>query len=290
VSTSIPVAALTAGGGAGGQLGVDDRDVGEQVHVPDLLFDARLGVLDDTPVADLAAGAGRRREVDARRRLVRDVAASLEVEDVAVVGRQYRRRLGRVQRGAAADSEEQVAPERFERVDRLVYDRVCGVGDHPVVDLVLAARLVDRFEDGVEHPGVANAFVRDDENATRVERLEIAARFARRPGAEQHAIRSVPHLECVYHATDGVRSRGTCITPSASSRFSLLVRRDAIENTSMVRNDEGIGRPSPSDRSRSSSEKRSPTSNSEPSRPTIEPPNATFIRSSSTISRTASSR
>jgi len=124
----------------GGQLGVDDREVGEQFHVADLLLDARLGVLDDTPVADLAAGAGHRREVDARRRLVRDVAASLELEDVAVVGRQYRGRLGRVQRGAAADSEEQVAPERFERVGRLVYDRVCRVGDHPVVDLVLAAR------------------------------------------------------------------------------------------------------------------------------------------------------
>ena len=104
---SMPVAAVTAAGRPDGQLGVEDRPVGQELRRDDALLLGGAGG-DDRDRRHLRAGAGGGRRKHQRQALALDQADAVDVADRLARAGQHRDQLRRVERAAAADRDDAV--------------------------------------------------------------------------------------------------------------------------------------------------------------------------------------
>ena len=205
-----------------GQRRVDDRDVGEHLDAlgRDLVHRRRVG--DQRAGADLAAGAGGRRDLGERDAGASGARFGPEMSAQALVaGHQDRDELGEIHGAAAAEADHGVGAGRLGGGDRGLEVRQVGLGLH-----LAEERGVGQAED-VEARRVD--LVGDDEGAPRAgggepggERLDLA-------GAEADDARAL-HLDGVLQGQHGrllrrAASRRAFWTSGSGSRPAASRRR-----------------------------------------------------------------
>src|ERR687894_1820178 len=147
------------------QLGVAHGDGGRHVGATDAVLDLLLLLGDNGPDGHLAPCAGRRRQGyhwDAR---IGDEVLSGVVADVALVLEHDGYRLGAVQGAPAPDTHDRVATLRAGELHPVHDAPRLGLGLDVAEEDVRHRGVLQRVGDLVDHPGVENAGVGDEEGA-----------------------------------------------------------------------------------------------------------------------------
>ena len=191
-SASTPTDAVTPGGHDSGQGGVDDRERRPEVLVRDAGLRPEAREVDDRDRRDLGSRAARSSAAATNGSsgpgtcLPRPIGGVDVVEQLALVRREERAELRRVERRAAADPDEAVEAVA-RRLDGLAHGALARLAGDAVVDDRLDAGRAERRLEALAETRPGHERVADDERPGDAEPAQVLAGLVRRPGAEDDA-------------------------------------------------------------------------------------------------------
>ena len=202
-----------AGRAAQRQFGVDDGGMWLDIGIGNGHLHAAGLIEDDGEAGDLGTGAARSRNGNDRQCRFRDLELAEEVGDIAAIGEDGGNRLGQIEAGATADTDDRADRLACKARDSFGHVRTRQVGKGTVVDMYSHAGGLHRLNERLELGRGGHSFIGDEKHGTS-KRGYDPGKLVSLPGTKQYGLGLAhePQPQQVLHRHQRTSSSSPTVT------------------------------------------------------------------------------